>query len=350
MITGTITLADGLTVINITDAILVNNELSLSMSTCGETAFDLGTFNASVLKISILDDASLEHRFDNAEISLTYTDDEENQTALGVYWVDTTKTKRVRKKVTLTALDAATKFDIELTAAARTTQYTPLTALSAACTAAGVTLYNNSLSIFPNYDVTFTTSSASIQTYRDLVMWVAQLLGANAVINRAGQLEIRRARYLIENDRIIVDYTITAHERTDIQFSDIRTYIKYLSCYSGNDVQTREYSTGGWDEQIRAGMFAQRYNPLLESKTVSEWDTINAAFHGYIGLLFQRQIKAKMFFNPDIQLGSALLFTGGKVDIRQNILGVVTKIEWKYHGIMTVICTAPNACKGEADT
>lgn len=345
MITGTITLADS-TVIPVTDAILVNNDLSLTMSTCSEASFDVGTFNASVLKISILDDDALDHRFDNAEISLSYVDDEENETELGIYWVDTTKTKRVRKKVTLTALDGATKFDIELSSSDRETQYTPLTALTAACTAAGVALYNNSLSGFPNYEVTFTPTSASIQTYRDLVMWVAQLLGANALINRAGQLEIRRARYIIESEHAVVDHTVTAHERADIQFSDIRTYVKYLTCYSGNAVQTREFSTGGWDEQIRAGMFAQKYNPLLESKTATECDTINAAFHNYIGLLFQRQIRAKMFFNPNIQLGSSLLFTGGKVDVRDSILGVVTKIVWKYRGIMTVICTAPDACKG----
>jgi len=346
MITGTITLADN-TVISVTDALLVNNELSLTMSTCSEATFDVGTFNASVLKISIIDDASLDHKFDDAEISLTYVDDEENETELGVYWVDTTKTKRIRKKVTLTAIDAATKFDVELADAARSTQYTPLTALTAACTEAGVTLYNNSLSDFPNNSVTFTPSSASVQTYRDLVMWVAQLLGANAIINRDGELEIRRARYTQTGTSIDVDFLCTAHARTDIQFSDIRTYIKYLTYYSGNDVKTVSQSVVSTDEQIRSGMYSLRYNPLLDGKSATDCDTISGAIHSYILTFLQRQIKAKMFVDMSIQLGSTIRFEGGKIDIRQSIVGVVTKITWKYHGIMEVICTAPVACKGE---
>ncbi len=348
MIGGTITLADS-TEIEISDSLLVNNALSISMSTCSESMFDIGTFNAAVLKMSIIDDDVLLHKFDNARIDLSEISGE-TETALGTYWVDSTKTKRKKNNVMLTATDAAAKFDSNIDDTIRSAEYTALTALTAACTAAGVALYNNDLSDFPNYNVTFSVSSSSVQTYRDLVMWTAQLLCANAIINRSGQLEIRRARYQENEESIVVDKYCTGTDRADIQFSDIRTYIKYLTYYSGNDPMTHTVRiVDPQDEQIRDGMFTLPYNPLLEGKTPDECDSINSDLHMYIGSFLQRQVKAKMFVDTTVQLGSTICFRGGKIDIRRSIIGVVTKITWKYRGLMEVICTAPAAAKGEAE-
>jgi hypothetical protein len=72
---------------------------------------------------------------------------------------------------------------------------------------------------------------------------------------------------------------------------------------------------------------------------------INFPVIEYIDTFAPRNIKAQMFFNPSIKLGDTIRFSGGLVDVRRTIIGVVTSISWKYHGIMTINCSAPTATK-----
>lgn len=349
MINGTITLTDG-TKIEVTDKIIAANSLSIRMSTASST-FDIGSFNAAVMEIKIIDSEALDHDFDGAEIALREIKGKEGETtdtSLGLYYVNGEKTVRTRNLVKLTAQDKSVLFDGEINEADRNTEeYTPLELLNVSCSAAGVTLATTDLSALPNNDVKINIKSASIQTYRDAVMWVAQLLCSNAVINRYGELEIRRAKYISAagTTDIIHDYVSDGSDRVDIQFSDTRTFIKYLSAYSGKTV--KEYVTGvtASDPQVREGMFSLPFNPLLESKSADDCDDINEAWHEFIDTFATRYVKATMFSNTKIKLGDTVSFKGGKVDVRKNIVGVVTAIYWRYRGYTTVICTAPPAAK-----
>ena len=343
MLQGYIKLADGQTTINFDEDDIIAGSVSVQMSTCRNSDFMFGTFNAAMLKIGIIDDEALDHDFSGARIALEIVEGN-TTTYLGRYYVDGEKTKRKNKQVMLTAQDGTAAFDTAISSTVQSTQYTPLTALQAACTACGISLYNQSLSQFPNYQVTFTPSSKAIQTYRDLVIWVCQLLAANAVINRGGALEIRRARYEYNSNP---DYVSDGSDRSDVQFSDTRTYIRYMTAYSAG--QPKKYTSTATitDPQAREGVITLAYNPLLEGKTETDCDTINAAILADMANFMQRQITAKMFGITDIQLGELMQFAGGKIDIRRSILGVVTGYTWKYRGISTLICAAPSAVKGD---
>ena len=343
MLQGYIKLADGQTTINFDEDDIISNSVSVSMSTCRSSDFMFGTFNAAILKIGIIDDEALDLDFSGARIALEIVENN-TTTYLGRYYVDGEKTKRKNKQVMLTAQDGSAAFDTEISSTVQSTQYTPLTALQAACTACGISLYNQSLSEFPNYQVTFTPSSKAIQTYRDLVIWVCQLLAANAVINRGGALEIRRARYEYNSDP---DYISDGSDRSDVQFSDTRTYIRYMTAYSAGKPKKYTSSATIVDPQAREGVISLAYNPLLEGKSAADCDTINTAILSDMGSFMQRQITAKMFGITDIQLGELMRFMGGKVDVRQSILGVTTGYVWKYRGISTLYCAAPTALKGD---
>lgn len=350
-LTGTITLKDD-TVIEITDASLVNNSLSGNMSTCSASSFDIGTFNAATLQVKIYDDGALEHEFDGAEIALSILSESEEgvvTTPIGIYFVDGSKTKRQKNIVQLHAQDATSKFDVEIGETIKATAYTPYNAILAACETAGVTLATTSFSEFPNNSIVFTPSSASVQTLRDLVMWCAQLLCANAVINRNGELEIRSARYLAEGgagSSIIADYESDGSDRVNITFSDVRTYVKYLSAYSGNSPKEYDSGVDPSDTQARQGSLSLMKNPIIENLSAEAQDSVNEAFLEYIDTFAPRNVKAQMFLNPAIELGNTIRFSGGKVDVRRTIIGVVTGISWRYHGLMTVYCAAPTATKG----
>ena len=340
--------------IAVSDSSIVNNGVSVSMSVCSFSSFDIGSFNAATLDIQLFDDEALEHEFDGAKIVLALSEESDIEgeeaaiTQLGTYYVDGTKTQRRKNIVKLTAQDASARFDIALSDEIRGGSYTPYSALAAICGVVGVNLANIDLSEFPNNGVTVSFASASVQTYRDAVMWVAQLVCGNALINRDELLEIRRAKFLAtggEGSEIIADYESDGTDRVSIDFSDVRTFPKYLAEYSAG--KPKEYTSGldPIDAQAREGMISLPENPIIESKTEAEADEINTAWLSYIDGFAARTIRAKMLFNPSIQLGYTIRFKGGSVDIRRSIIGVVTSVTWRYRGVMTVQCAAPQAVK-----
>lgn len=344
--------------LTLSDGDFVNNSLSVKMSTCQGQTFDVGSFNTGVLQVKIYDDDALLHNFDGAKIELSLVETaEENKTettALGAYYVDGTKTKRQKNIVSLTAQDSSVLFDVELESSFKgDLVWNPYAVLNEACIGCGVSFAHlDDLGYFadnfPNGNVGFSLNSESIQTWRDAIMWVAQLCCANAVINRNNELELRRAVYVSESgggSAIIADYESDGSDRVNVEYSDVRTYIRYLSSYSGNEVAEYDSELDPSDEQARAGMFSLPKNPLFDGKSTEECDSINAEWLEYIDTFAPRSIKAQMFFNPLLQLGDTIRFYGGKVDIRRSIIGVITGITWKYHGLMTVTCAAPQAVR-----
>ena len=322
-----------------TEADILANSLSVTMSTCDKGNFTFGTFRAAVLKVTFILTGELsEVDFSGAMITL-----EKNGTGinnLGTYWVDDSKTKRRGKLLTIEALDAASLFDVELPDSVRAQTYTAATAIAAACAEVNCSM-RQLQSGLPNSEVTFTPSSASIQTWRDLVMWVAQLLGCNAVIDREGYLVIRPAGYSSGQQS---SYTSDGADRVDIQYADIRTWVKYLTAYSAHKVKT--YTGGNISEaNARPGYVTLPLNPLLDGKTEAECDTINTAIRASVGSLV-RDITAKCTDDPSVCLGDMANFTGGRVhSTGSGALGVVTAITWRFRGITTITCTAPTSVK-----
>lgn len=327
---------------------IVANSVIVTMSVCGKNKYDIGTFNAASLKMSIIDDDALQHEFSGAAVGLTETTDEGQQTEttyLGTYFIDGTTVKRNRNTVSFTAYDRSLKFDVELPDSARETSYTALTAIQAACTATGTTLFTTALTDFANTSVSFTLENAALQTWRDVVMWVCQLIAGYAIIDRYGRLKIIHARWQADS---VIDHGITAAQRVSIQFSDTRLYPKYMTAYAGNVVKTYKSGYTPTDAQAQEGRCTLKSNPLVASVPETDGDSINAAILGNVQSFEQRQITAKLFQNNAIGLGDAISFSGGKIDVRRSVLGMATHIEWRYHGYTTVTCTAPEPAEEES--
>ena len=341
----------------ISDDELAEGSFGIKMTVCTGTTFDVGRFDSAVLTIGIYDNDALLHNFDGARITpglLKDIDDETNiNIPLGVYYVDGTKTKRKKNVVMLTAYDSAVKFDAAIESSYRSTSFTAFSLLTAACKACGVELGTDEeyISALPNSGVSFTLASPSIQTWRDAVMWTVQLMCCNAVIDRYEKLTVRSARYTSESgggSQIICDYESEGDDRVNVEYSDTRTYIRFLSSYA--EGKPAEYDSGiatASDPQSRAGMFSLTKNPLMDDKNKTSCDTINEAWLEYMDTFATRAITAQMFSLPELSLGDVIKFKGGKVDIGRSVIGVVTSINWKYHGYTKVICAAPQAVKEE---
>lgn len=352
MISGYIKLADsGETTITVTDENIVANSLSITMSTCG-SEFMIGTFNAAILKISVIDDDAVNHDFSNAKITLQEIKGG-TTTYLGSYWVDGSKTKRVKNAVNLTAQDASAAFDKELDSSIRGASDNVLNMTGRICSAVGI-VWDSTVIPTINLGTMVQASSQSIQTYRDYVIWICQILGANAVIDRNGRFTFRKTLYPTDSEgHIIPDRIITADERADIEFSDERVFIKYLSSYSAGKAKEYVSSAVSHYNEGRAGRLRLLYNPLTEKMAEEQCDEINTNILNYLTntsthiALYQQRIKAKLFSASDIWLGETIRFTGGKIDTSNTrITSMVTQIVWRYNGFTTVTCTAPEAERG----
>ena len=345
MISGYIRLKDN-TTIAVTDANLVANSLSVQMSVC-RTSYQLGTFNAAMMKIGIIDDDAASRDFTGAKIVLQKVVTGEEPVKLGEYYVDGTKTKRQKNQVTLTAQDGSAVFDTEISTNVRSAEYnSAYDALLACCTAVGIALATNDFSEFPNYQVHIKPASAAIQTYRDIVMWICQLLAAHAVLNRNGALEIRHARRNVGTAEDVIN---EASDRSGIEFSDGRLYVKYMTAYSAGKPKNYRNNTAFQDPAAKPGTLSLSWNPLLDGMSESDCDTINLAILNDLRLFMQRQITAKLFDDPTIALDMGVRFRGGKIDSRLSIIGMVTAVTWRYHGDTTVTCAAMPAVKDDAD-
>lgn len=347
-ITGTITLSSG-TEIEVANENIARNSLSINSDVIDGGGFDIGTFNTAEMRISIFDADSLQREFSNAVIELSYGllvgADTWEDVPLGIYNVDGTACSRVRDRVNLIAHDNSVAFDVEIPSNMRTPTYTAYSALVACCAAAGITLASDSAAIgaLPNSSVTFTFANKQLQTLRDCVMWTAQLLCSHAIINRGGELTVKKARYDSVGETITVTREFTAAERKNLNgFSDTRTYVKKLSAYSNKKTKHYTATITYTDVQAEKGSFELPDNPLLSEKSEADCDTINTAFANFAAFL-QRYINVTTYGNPEMDLLDTVAYTGGNIDVRGRIVGVLTQQKWKYRGGHTLISDNPPA-------
>ena len=170
-----------------------------------------------------------------------------------------------------------------------------------------------------------------MESYRDAIIETVRLICANAVINRAGELEIRRAKYGTSED-----WQITGDERFMTEFSDTRTYINWIHVFADKKDYRASSNIAITDPQARPA-------PYNVKCTLMDNETAGLAWLEYIDSFMQRRVKAKILPNVSIKLGDCIRFSGGVIDIRRSILAVVTGIVWQYKGYMELQCAAPNS-------
>ena len=345
---GSLKLADG-TVYEITDSVLVKDSLSLSKELCGEK-YRVGTFNIACLKLSFFTDNALGIDLTDAQVSIDYylktSNNTEQQVPLGTFYVDPILSVRRKNILGIVAYDAGVKLDRDISDTFRNTVGTPAQLIAAACTdcAVGCSVGQNSLAGMPNSTLRVSAADRQMQTYRDVIMWCAALVCGYAVIGRDSRLSVIPAIYGVSGGSIITSRTVTAAERDSIYVTDTRAYIKYLTAYAGNDIACYVSTFTAQDEQAAPAAYVLEKNPLLAGKTAAVCENANEDWLDYIKTFMQRGVRARIMGDPALDPGDALMFTGGDVDQRSGIIGVVTSYEWRYRNYHDVICTAAECC------
>ncbi len=178
-------------------------------------------------------------------------------------------------------------------------------------------------------------SENDIETWRDLIFYVAQVLGCFATINRVGKLELRKYR-----NQSIMD--ISNKQRFSSSFSDFVT--KYTAINSTNKMtETAEYYALDPDDGLTMNLGV---NPLLQFGLKETRQKLCTNILNDIAPINYVPFDSTTIGNPAMDLGDIITFSGGHADGNQ--ITCVTSIQYKVNGKHTIKCVGKNPRMAEA--
>ena len=176
------------------------------------------------------------------------------------------------------------------------------------------------LSIYPEND---------IETYRDVLYFVAQVLGGFFCINREGCLELRKygAAPVLE---------VKGKHRFSSSFSDFIT--RYTAVSSTNlRTQTAEYYALETDDGLTMNLGV---NPLLQFGLEETRRTLCENILADLSVISYVPFDSSTIGNPALDLGDVLTFSGGQTDGTQT--ACITSIEHRIGGRQSIRCVGKN--------
>lgn len=178
-------------------------------------------------------------------------------------------------------------------------------------------------------------SENDIETWRDLIYYVAQVLGCFTSINRVGKLELRKYR-----NQSIMD--ISNKQRFSSSFSDFVT--KYTAINSTNKMtETAEYYALDPDDGLTMNLGV---NPLLQFGLKETRQKLCTNILNDIASINYVPFDSTTIGNPAMDLGDIITFSGGHAD--DNQITCVTSIQYKINGKHTIKCVGKNPRMAEA--
>lgn len=321
-ISGTITLKDA-SVINISDADIVQGSLYFTEQCVTGEDIEIGNVYASEMGLSLNSPPENPYSLDGARIILNFGIDTSSDGSgvyeyvpLGYFYV--TEIERKHTAVDLKALDGMILFDMDL--AGVLTAGTPYAMIQSCCTKTGIVLAT-SKAVFDTFANALTAFSvpeeSNIETCRDLIMWVCQLTGTFARMNRLGQLEI------VPVTAGTSVKTIAKQDRFTSDVSDFYVKITKVAMKVGEE----EYSQG------TAGMtLALEENPLLAGKSEAE---INAALAEILDQVTEAEYTPYNLTcagDPALQAGDWVTLTDTGTLTGGDVESIVTHTSWHYRG------------------
>lgn len=222
--------------------------------------------------------------------------------------------------VTIKAYDAMTKFDKAI--GMTTTSGTMYDILHVACETCGVPLgmTREQIEALPNGSVTLGVYPTNdIDTWRDLISWVAVTAGGFATINRAGGLEIRgwSAEPVLTVDK--------NNRFSGGSWSDFETYYTGISVVNIEDATSSYYGASIGDTGLTMNLGS---NPLLQYGTDAIRTAQRRAVLTALGNFRYTPFKCTSLIDPALDLGDVIQFTEGLAGDAS--LGCVMKIDFNY--------------------
>ena len=346
--TGKITTTAG-TIYNFDQADMVKGSGYITSQCCGSTEIELGTVYAAEMGISLfseinrytLEDAIVElfyHLKISNSRSSTDLDPNYDQSieADGIYETipmgifEVSEANRKAKSLEIKAYDYMVRFEKNFTALESIgNAYDFMTLCATACS---VTLAQDreTIEAMPNGSENLSIyTDNDIETFRDVLFYVGQVLGGFFVINRSGELELRK----YGNVSVL---TVERRHRFTSSFSDFIT--RYTAVSSTNlRTQVAEYYHLDPDDGLTMNLGV---NPLLQFGLDETRRELCENILNDLSLVNYVPFDSDTIGNPALDVGDILSFSGGQADSTK--IACITSNSIKIGGRQAIKCVGKN--------
>ena len=328
--TGTITTSDK-KIYEFGNKDIVKGSGYISRQCCGNSEIELGSVYAAELGISLFCDID-RYTLDGAEIKLWFHlllgDGSTESIPMGVFYV--AEANRRIKTLELKAYDGMLNLDKAfnkgLSSAA---PYEFLSLLSKACHVE-LAQTKEEIEALPNgTELLGIYQDNDIESWRDFLYYLAQMLGCFAVIDRYGKL-------CLTSYGSTPVMAIDIRHRFSSSFSDFVT--RYTAVSSTNKkTETAEYYAKDPDDGLTMNLGV---NPLLQFGLEETRKRIITTILDVVSTVEYVPFDSETIGNPALDLGDVLRFTGGHADETKQ--SAITSIYTKINGKQTVKCVGKN--------
>ena len=267
---------------------------------------------------------------------------------MGKFYINGASISREGNWVSFTAYDGMLKLQYELTTAMRA-ELKGKTALEAAQILCGNQLPfvlpknpEGEAITLPNSDLELDFDSEQIETARDGIMWIAQLMGCFARVNRLGQLEFVQIKswwkmYTETTGTILAVRNIQGDQRFKTKFADDRIHIVGVSMRGAdNKLVTQRYGYSHENEEDPTSdvTVEMATNPLIISsdKPLSE---ILGNILAELSTAYFYSFSTEMANDPALDAGDTIRLKGGVINgtnHNNDLIGFITHNVWRYRG------------------
>ena len=310
---------------------IVKDSGYISRQCCGSTEIELGTVYAAEMGITLLSDID-RYTLEDAQVTLVFhlvlADDSVEDVPMGVFEVS--EANRLAKCLELKAYDFMLRFDKSFNGFE--TVGTAYDFIALCCKRCKVEFANKRAEIdaMPNGGVTISVYTENdIETCRDVLFYVAQVLGGFFIINREGKLELRK----YGKDPVM---KVEQRHRFSSSFSDFIT--RYTAVSSTNkQTQIAEYYALDPDNGLTMNLGV---NPLLQFGLKETREMLCRNILTDLSVIRYVPFDSDTIGNPALDPGDVLTFTGGQADEGQ--ITCITSIRQKIGGKQSLKCVGKN--------
>ena len=328
--TGTITTSDKKTY-EFGNEDIVKGSGYISRQCCGNSEIELGSVYAAELSISLFCDID-RYTLDDAEIKLWFhlglDDGNTESIPMGVFYV--AEANRRIKTLELKAYDGMLNLDKSFNKGlSSASPYEFLSLLSKACHVE-LAQTKEEIETLPNgTELLGIYQDNDIESWRDFLYYLAQILGCFAVIDRYGKLSLTP----YGSTPVMA---IDIRHRFSSSFSDFVT--RYTAVSSTNKkTETAEYYAKDPDDGLTMNLGV---NPLLQFGLEETRKRIINTILAVVSTVEYVPFDSETIGNPALDLGDVLRFTGGHADETKQ--SAITSIYTRINGKQTVKCVGKN--------
>lgn len=325
---------------SITGEVMIESQAVSGSATSG--IIDIGAVPSATASLTIIDNEAGLKKYVGSSfticVSLLLENSEYEDVPMGTFYCDSAKTSRTGNRISVYGYDAMITFKYTLTDTMRS-RLADCTAQKAASilTEFAKCKFDQDLSDFPNSDMMLDFSNTQVVTGWDGIMWIAQLMGCFAHINRQNHLEFVPIKSTWEWDddehtsgNVVSVKNITSAERFKTTFSDDRIHITGVSMPDqNNNLMTR--SCGGSETDSNVTIMLEK-NPLI--KSIYGLEGVLNRLLAQLQTTYFYAFQSEIINDPALDVGDTVRLQGGEINGIPNneLVGFITHSIWRYRG------------------